>query len=178
MNVENLPQQDDLTTLRLLEELERDPSLSQREISRRLGVSLGLTNLLLSRMVRKAWIKIRTMPGRRLLYAVTPRGFAEKIRKTRDFARLSFRYYADLKQSLIHRIRSTDRQRPRVASFGAGELSAIVLEAAREGGGRYVGSVETDARDPGADIIVLFTRPLKPQADQWKQDRINLIDLS
>ena len=178
MNVSQAPRQEEFTDLRVLEEIERDPNLSQRELSRRVGVSLGFTNLILQRMVRKAWIKISTVPGRRMLYAVTLRGMAEKIRKTCDFARLSFRYYSNLKRSLTDRIRAAGQSRPRVASYAAGELSQIVAEAAREGGGRYLGPVENLEELAAVEILVLLGPANRPQRDEWQHRGIALIDLS
>ena len=57
--------------------------LSQRVLAQRLGVALGLTNLLLKRLARKGSIKIVEFPKKpaarkRLRYLLTPKGIAEK----------------------------------------------------------------------------------------------------
>jgi DNA-binding MarR family transcriptional regulator len=177
VNTSELPRQEDLATLRVLEEIERTPGISQREISRRLGVSLGLANLLVRRMAHKAWIKISSVPGRRLLYAVTPRGMAEKVRKTRDFVRLSFRYYANMRRSLVDQIRGTGRPRPRVVVFGQGELADLVAEAARDAGGTFAGAAEP-ARRGAADVVVLLARPDKARREAWEKAGLRVIDLT
>lgn len=156
---------DDLTSLRVLEEIERAPDISQRELSRRLGVSLGLTNLLVRRMVRKAWIKIRSVPGRRLLYALTPKGLAEKFRKTRDFLRLSLRYYGHLKETIALRLRETKIPNPAVALVGSGELTELVTEAVREAGGRTV--------DRNPQIVLLLEK-----SRQEERPGVVVIDLT
>lgn len=168
-----VPRQDDLASLRLLEEIERTPDLSQREISRRLGVSLGMTNLLIRRMAKKAWIKVTSLSGRRALYAMTPKGMAEKLRKTRDFVRLSIRYYAGLRRSLVDQIRSCGRPHPRVALHGAGELVELVTEAVREAGGRL------DRRaGPRTDVVILLERPSRGMPASWERQGTVLIDLT
>jgi DNA-binding MarR family transcriptional regulator len=51
--------------------------LTQRALSQRLGVALGLTNLYLKRVVRKGYVKISRVDRQRLGYLLTTRGLAE-----------------------------------------------------------------------------------------------------
>ena len=173
--MKDLLRAEDLASVHVLDEIEKNPSISQRELSRRLGVSLGLTNLLLRRMARKAWIKVRSVPGRRLIYALTPRGFAEKLRKMRDFVRLSFRYHVNLQDTIERRISEAGRTSPRVASFGAGELAAIVSEAVRKAGGIYAGA-GTD--ESPADLVIILERPERGELEAWEGAGLVLINLS
>jgi DNA-binding MarR family transcriptional regulator len=53
-------------SLRTLEEIEKNPNISQRELSKRLGVALGITNALLKTLARKGLIKIRGESNRTL----------------------------------------------------------------------------------------------------------------
>ena len=177
MNGRPLVRQEDLAALRVLDEIERKPDITQRELSKRVGVSLGLTNLLIRRMARKAWIKVHTVPGRRLFYALTPRGLAEKFRKSRDFVRLSLRYYLDIRRSLVKSIRSAGHAQPEVATFGEGELFEIVGEAVREAGGRYFGAVDGPDSNGKPDAIVLLEKPSRSIRKEWERNGILLIDL-
>ncbi|TLY35792.1 MAG: winged helix-turn-helix transcriptional regulator, partial [Nitrospirae bacterium] len=54
--------------LQLLSEVERDASVTQRSLAKKLGVALGLTNLYLKRLARKGYIKITTIPRNRIKY--------------------------------------------------------------------------------------------------------------
>ena len=166
---------EDLASLRVLDEIERNPRISQRELSRRMGVSLGLTNLLVRKMARKAWIKIRTVPGRRLLYALTPRGIAEKFRKTRDFLQLSLHYYSHMKESIVQRLRDGGREAPRVAVVGGGELVRIVAEAVQEAGGHFAGPLDGM---PRPDVLIVMEKVPRAQKERWKGEGIVVIDLS
>lgn len=71
--------------------LEQEPSLSQRVLARRLGISLGKTNYLLQALLTKGLLKIRNFErsDRKLAYnyLLTPAGILEKGRMTRDFLR-------------------------------------------------------------------------------------------
>jgi len=43
--------------LRIIEEISQDKNLTQRKISHRLRLSLGMTNIILKRLVNKGYIK-------------------------------------------------------------------------------------------------------------------------
>lgn len=85
--------QSDTVTLRLLEAIDSQADVSQRDLSKRLGVALGLTNSYLKRCVRKGLVKIREAPANRYLYYLTPIGFAEKSRLSLEYFRVSLVFY-------------------------------------------------------------------------------------
>jgi len=61
--------------LRVIEEVGADKNLTQRKISHSLGLSLGTTNLILKKLVRKGYIKMRQLNRRKIQYILTPKGF-------------------------------------------------------------------------------------------------------
>jgi EPS-associated MarR family transcriptional regulator len=75
--------------LALLRLLERQPALSQRDLSQALGLSLGKTHYLLHALLDKGLVKARNFrrSDRKLAYAylLTPAGLREKLRLTRAF---------------------------------------------------------------------------------------------
>lgn len=77
------------TRFRLLRALETDPNISQRDLARELGLSLGKTNYCLRALTEKGWIKIdnfrRSEHKHRYLYKLTPAGIAEKTRIAHRF---------------------------------------------------------------------------------------------
>jgi DNA-binding MarR family transcriptional regulator len=83
--------------LQFLEELEKTPNLSQRELSNKFGIALGVTNACLKRMARRGWIKLRKVPPRRIGYYLTPKGFAEKAKLTMTFLSYNIHNYSRLK---------------------------------------------------------------------------------
>ncbi len=80
--------------LQFLEELERTPNLSQRELSNKFGIALGVTNACLKRMARRVWIKLRKVPPRRIGYYLTPKGFAETAKLTMTFLSYNIHHYS------------------------------------------------------------------------------------
>ena len=74
----------------ILDEIERNPSISQRQLSDNLGVSIGIVNWHMKRSVTKGLVKLQKAPARRYLYYLTPVGFAEKARLTAEYLASSF----------------------------------------------------------------------------------------
>jgi hypothetical protein len=184
---------EELNTLRLMDALSGSERATQRELSRRAGISLGLTNLLLERMARRAWVKLTSISGRRMIYALTPAGLAEKARKTRDWVRHTYRYFAEAREFLVGELRARGVPRPRVACYGAAELVGLVRDAAHEVGGRLVGligpepgatvaglpvrSVE-DLADMKVDHLVWVEAPPRALAAAWRKEGLSMIDLT
>lgn len=78
---------------KVMEEVSRDKNLTQRKISQRLGLSLGMTNFIIRKLVNKGYIKIKELNRRKVQYILTPQGFAEKTKK-------SYRYLLRIIDSL------------------------------------------------------------------------------
>ena len=81
--------------------LQKNPQLTQRELSRELGLSLGKLNYCLRSLVDKGWIKIgnfaQSKNKQRYVYLVTPQGTFEKTRMTRDFLNRKIKEYEALR---------------------------------------------------------------------------------
>lgn len=69
--------------------LERDPSLSQRQLADELGLSLGATHYVLRGLIDKGFVKLgrfrEAVDKRRYAYVLTPGGLAAKGAITRRF---------------------------------------------------------------------------------------------
>ncbi len=87
-------------TLRILDELSNNDSLTQRDLSSRLGIALGLANSYLKNLVAKGYITVRSIPPRRYAYFLTPKGFSEKTRLTYDLLYDYTRIYREARNNL------------------------------------------------------------------------------
>jgi EPS-associated MarR family transcriptional regulator len=89
---------------KLLKLLEPNPGLSQREVARELGVSLGKVNYCLKALVDKGWIKAANFKNSKnksaYMYLLTPRGIEEKARVTAQFLQTKMREYEALREEL------------------------------------------------------------------------------
>jgi DNA-binding MarR family transcriptional regulator len=59
---------------------------SQRDLSRHMNMSLGMTNMILRRLISKGYIRIRQLNKKKTEYLLTPKGFSEKMRKSVKYA--------------------------------------------------------------------------------------------
>ena len=85
--------------LRILEQIERNPDVTQADLAGRLGVAVGSVNWYLKRLINKGYVKVRQMQRRRLRYLITPQGIAEKARLTASFMEVSMRLYRETREA-------------------------------------------------------------------------------
>jgi len=89
---------------RLLRLLDESPRLTQRELARELGVSLGKVNYCVNALIEKGWIKARNFrnSNNKLAYAylLTPRGVEQKAAITVHFLRRKMAEYESLKKEI------------------------------------------------------------------------------
>ncbi|MBF0485512.1 MAG: winged helix-turn-helix transcriptional regulator [Candidatus Omnitrophica bacterium] len=55
---------------------------NQRDLSRHMELSLGMTNMLIRRLLAKGYIRIKQLNKKKVEYILTPKGFAEKMQKS------------------------------------------------------------------------------------------------
>ncbi len=55
---------------------------NQRLIAKKVGISLGLTNMIIKRLIKKGYLKVSQLNPRKIQYILTPEGFAEKTRRS------------------------------------------------------------------------------------------------
>ena len=104
---------------RLLKRLEQQQDVSQRELAKELGVSLGKVNYCLKALVDKGWVKIgnfRRNPNKlTYTYILTPQGVAGKAHVTADFLRRKLVEYETLTRQIAElqqELKSTPADQP------------------------------------------------------------------
>ncbi len=127
----------------LLEEVTQNPSATQRELAKRIGVALGLANLMLRRLVKKGYIKISGTKPNRIRYLITPTGILEKSRLTYEFIQYSLQLYGRVRHCLREQLAILAQTgHHRVLLYGTGELAEIAFLIIREIGLELVGVVD------------------------------------
>jgi EPS-associated MarR family transcriptional regulator len=95
---------DETTHYGLLKTLEENPGLSQRDLAKKLGVSLGKVNFCLNALVEKGSLKINNFRNSdnklAYIYLLTPRGVEEKARITVEFLQIKLREYERLRTEI------------------------------------------------------------------------------
>ncbi len=89
---------------RLLKILSQEPKLGQRDMAKRMGISLGKVNYCISELASKGWIKITRFKNARekipYTYMLTPKGLEERGRLTLRFLKRKLREYEEIKKQI------------------------------------------------------------------------------
>jgi len=75
---------------------------NQRDLSRRVNLSLGMTNMVIRRLVTKGYIRIKQLNRRKVEYILTPKGFAEKMRKSVNYTLKTIHSIGLIKNNLLN----------------------------------------------------------------------------
>lgn len=90
--------------LRILRAIKENPETTQRELSARLGVSLGKVNYLLKALIKKGFVKAQNFKNTEkkagYIYLLTPRGIGEKSRMTCYFIKRKMEEYDRLEEEI------------------------------------------------------------------------------
>lgn len=113
----------------LLRLLEANPEMSQRDMARKLGISLGKANFCLQALMKKGWIKASNFTNSRnkaaYMYLLTPRGLEEKASLTVQFLQTKVREYEILRAEI--------KQMRREAKAKGSDLTAPDARKMRDG---------------------------------------------
>ncbi len=120
--------------LPVLEALAEEPSLSQRELARRAGLSLTRAHFVLKRLVEKGLVKVQNVAHSEhklgYLYLLTPQGIEAKAKLTYAFLQHTAQQYQRMSSrvegALLPALRDHGQGRVRVAVLGGGPLSEVV----------------------------------------------------
>tara|TARA_B100001059_G_scaffold88128_1_gene86625 strand:+ start:9788 stop:10093 length:306 start_codon:yes stop_codon:yes gene_type:complete len=88
----------------VLRKIDKKPSITQRELSDKLGISLGKINYCLKELRKKGLIKISNFKKNKnkinYVYLLTPKGITAKTRLTINFMKIKLKEYEDLKKDI------------------------------------------------------------------------------
>ena len=73
---------------------------NQRDISRQMDLSLGMTNMLIHRLLTKGYIRIKQLNKKKVEYILTPKGFAEKMQKSINYTMKTINSIGLIKKTL------------------------------------------------------------------------------
>jgi EPS-associated MarR family transcriptional regulator len=102
----------DENVMTVLRVLEKSPELSQRQLSKKLGVSLGKTHYILNSLIDVGLVKVdnfkRSDNKLGYAYILTPRGFVEKAKVTKRFLARKQREYKALGRQISDLVKEVD----------------------------------------------------------------------
>lgn len=129
----NLIESSTYRDLRLLSELEANPEVTQRQLSHRMEIALGLTNVLLRNLAQKGYLRVAQATWKRRLYTLTPEGFSHRIRIMVAYVHRVLDHYQQVRQTLREQLETLSlNQESRVAVYGIGEFAELVYLGLKE----------------------------------------------
>lgn len=94
----------DESQFKALRELEKDSTLSQRDLSKKVGLSVGRVNYIINALLKKGYIKAQRFKNSKnkigYMYILTPKGISERVLQTQAFLKKKNEEYIRLKQEI------------------------------------------------------------------------------
>ena len=89
---------------KILKKLEADPQISQRDLARDLGISVGRANYCIQALIAKGLVKANNFKNNQnkkaYMYLLTPKGIAEKVQATTLFLQIKMNEYETLQREI------------------------------------------------------------------------------
>jgi predicted transcriptional regulator len=127
----------------LLDEISKGGQLTQRDLSKKLNIALGLVNSYLKNLVAKGYVTVKTIPAKRYVYYLTPKGFGEKSRLTYHLLQDYTRIYREARANLKKLFREmSDSGIKKVVFAGADEVTEIAYVTLKETGLELAGVID------------------------------------
>ena len=112
--------------LEILKSVEEKNTITQRELAKRTGLSLGSVNVLLKRLIHKGFVKIEHINSKTLRYILTPKGLMEKARLTYKYIVLSYNYISNIEQKIENIVEIENRSKELILFGKKDELYEII----------------------------------------------------
>jgi predicted transcriptional regulator len=130
-------------TLEILDEISNNDKVTQREISRKVGIALGLANFYVKRLVQKGYVEVTYLERNRLGYLITPKGIAEKSRLTYSYIQRSYQYVRKVRVRMRDHLIVLAREGVgMVVIYGAGDMAEVAYLALQEAGMKLTAVVD------------------------------------
>jgi len=121
--------------LEILQHINRETGVHQRDLARIVGLSLGMTNAIVKRLAQKGYLLVRKINNRNIRYAVTPEGIDEIARRSYRYFKRTIKnvvYYKEAVEALVREAALGGSTR--IVLVGPSDLDFIVEHCCRNHG--------------------------------------------
>ena len=105
------------TYYRVMQILQENPDITQRELADKLGVSVGGVNYCLKALIKKGLVKMSNFASSKnkfgYVYVLTPQGVSDKAALTQQYLQRKMEEYEALKAEIESLKRNADEERAR-----------------------------------------------------------------
>ena len=177
-NLDRFRPPEDIRELNLLQELEKNPIISQRELSHKFGIALGVTNACLKRMARRGWIRIMNLDHRRIGYYLTPKGISEKTKLSLHLISWTVQHYSTLKDIIGEKLLELQNKGiERIVFYGVSdemEIAYVTLQGVKV---QLAGIVEDEEKIGQKQEVFGFELKKVEQIGTLKPDAVIITSL-
>ena len=166
-----MPHPDSEHDRQILEAVAAGGRVTQRSLSNDLGVALGLTNLLVRRLVGKGYVKMAGMGTRHVRYLMTPEGWEALGRATRISLENTIHLYTQTREQIRASLTTVSEGcrvdaagQKRVVFYGAGDVAEIAYVSLQSTDLTLVGVVDDRRRGRFFDMTIHGSELLTPDA--------------
>ncbi len=151
--------------LQVLDRVGRNSSISQRELARDTGISLGLINVILKKFLQVGYLQVSRLNKRKLEYVLTPAGFLAMARRTYNYATRTIRNYQSLHSQIAALLSELCKSGYDYFSIhGDGELREMIEVIAPGILSEGLASLGSEHRDgPNAVVLNITAEPIVPE---------------
>ena len=122
----------------IMSEVADNETVTQRELSKKLGISVSTVNVLMNKMIREGLIKMTQVSQKQVLYMLTPVGMMEKAKKTVSYLKAHYRAIYDTKEKIKSVLDELYREHDVIYVLkGNDEMSEILAIAVDEFKNKY-----------------------------------------
>jgi hypothetical protein len=144
-----LPREKDEYSRQILQAIATGERITQRSVSKDLGVALGLTNLLIRRLGAKGYVRVIGIGTRHVRYLMTPAGWQALGRATRASLENTVHLYTQTREQIragLSQFSAThgpnEAGEKRVIFYGAGDVAEIAYVSLQTTDLKLVGVVD------------------------------------
>ena len=149
--------------LKIINEIDKDLNITQREISKNSGMSLGMTNIVLKKLINKGYVKVKQLNKKKVQYFLTPKGFTEKAKKSYHYTLKTMEILKTMKLKIQATVlKEYKKGQRKFIIYGKGELADLVEMSLRDLGKKDLIYKKIDRNDKISleykDAIILLTK--------------------
>jgi DNA-binding MarR family transcriptional regulator len=146
---------------KVLEAIASGQRVTQRSLSSDLGVALGLTNLLIRRLVGKGYVQVSKMGTRHVRYLMTPEGWEALATATRQSLENTVHLYTETREHIRCGLSAISKRcepgtdgLKRVVFYGAGDVAEIAYVSLQSTDLTLVGVVDDEKAGRFFDLSI------------------------
>ena len=158
---------------KVLQAIASGQRITQRSLSSDLGVALGLTNLLIRRLVAKGYVKVAGMGTRHIRYLMTAAGWEALAHATRQSLENTVHLYTQTREQIRGSLSAISERcdmdaagQKRVVFYGAGDVAEIAYVSLQSTDLTLVGVVDDRRTGRFFDVAICPSEQLSADADQ------------